>query len=308
MTKRLLILSMLLIILAGCAGSPVQEMVRSEPSVLGQSSANDTSLEAKSFSSGLNAPEAQPAQRMVIKNANLSIVVDDPAASLDAVAELAEELGGFVVSSNLTQVRTENGVRVPQADITVRVPAEELDQALEAIKSGAGRVLSENVSGEDVTQEYTDLESRLRNLESAEARLIQIMEQAEDTEDVLSVYNRLVEVQEQIELIKGQMQYYERSAALSAISVRIQANEAVQPLKIGNWQPVGVAKRAIQALINTLTFFGDAAIWILLYLLPVLLVLAVPFWLLWKLFRRWRKNRRTKRSEQAQESAQGSES
>jgi hypothetical protein len=168
-------------------------------------------------------------------------------------------------------------------------------------------VLSENVSGEDVTQEYTDLSSRLRNLENAEARLTQIMEQAEDTEDVLSVYNRLVEVQEQIELIKGQMQYYERSAALSAISVRIQADEAVQPLKIGGWQPVGVAKQALQALINTLTFFGDAAIWILLYLLPVLLVLVIPLWLLWVLFRRWRKNRRAKRGETVQEAEQTTE-
>jgi hypothetical protein len=307
MVKRFLILSALLILLAGCAGAPVQEMVRGEPAVLGQSSANDAALQEESFSAGLNAPDAEPVQRMVIKNAHLSIVVDDPAASQEAIAALAEDLGGFVVSSNLTQIRTESGVQVPQADITVRVPAEDLDQALDAIKSGAGRVLSENVSGEDVTQEYTDLSSRLRNLENAEARLTQIMEQAEDTEDVLSVYNRLVEVQEQIELIKGQMQYYERSAALSAISVRIQADEAVQPLKIGGWQPVGVAKQALQALINTLTFFGDAAIWILLYLLPVLLVLVIPLWLLWVLFRRWRKNRRAKRGETVQEAEQTTE-
>ena len=120
------------------------------------------------------------------------------------------------------------------------------------------------------------------------------MEQAYETEDVLSVYNRLVEVQEQIELIKGQMQYYEQSAALSAISVNIQANEAVRPLKIGNWQPVGVAKRAIQVLINTLEVIANLLIWIALYILPVVLVLYFPVRWIWKglkkLFARKKKN------------------
>jgi len=163
--------------------------------------------------------------------------------------------------------------------------------ALAEIKSGAGQILSENVSGQDITQEYTDLESRLRNLEQAEEQLTKIMEQAWETEDVLIVYNRLVEVQEQIELIKGQMKYYEQSAALSSISINIQANEAVQPLKIGNWQPVGVAKRALQALINTLKFLADMLIWIALYILPVALILFFPVRWLW----RWLKKGNAKR-------------
>ncbi len=142
--------------------------------------------------------------------------------------------------------------------------------------------MSENVTGQDVTQEYTDLESRLRNLERAEEQLVEILEGSYETEDVLSVYNRLVDIREQIEVIKGQMQYYEQSAALSSISVNIQANEAVQPLRIGNWQPVGVAKKAIQALINTLKFLANALIWIGLYILPVALILFFPARWIWK--------------------------
>lgn len=235
-----------------------------------------------SLSSYSGEESGQRLERMVIKNANLSIVVENPSESMDDVSQMASEMGGYVVSSNLTQVRTDRGVEVPQARITIRVPSEKLEQALEDIKTGAGKVLSENVSGEDVTKEYTDLESRLRHLNSAEEKLSQIMDEAADTEDVLRVYNRLVEVQEEIEMVKGQMQYYEQSAALSAISVTIQANEAVQPLKIGNWQPVGVAKKAIQALINTLQFFGDAAIWLGLFILPVLLIIYFPIRFAWK--------------------------
>jgi len=204
-----------------------------------------------------------------------------------------------VVSSNLYRVQTDSGQEIPEASIMVRVPAESLDQALDEIKSGAGQVLRENVSGQDVTQEYTDLASRLRNLERAEEQLVEILEASYSTDDVLSVYNRLVDIREQIEVIKGQMQYYEQSAALSSISVDIQANEAVQPLKIGNWQPVGVAKKAIQALINTVKVLANALIWIGLYILPVALVLFFPIRWIWRGLKKLNQRRKEKKSEQA---------
>jgi len=224
--------------------------------------------------------------------------VEEPGITLDSITKLADDLGGFVVSSNFYQIQVDGGLEVPQANITIRVPAEKLDQALAEIKSGAREILNETVSGQDVTQEYTDLGSRLKNLENAEAQLQEIMDQAWETEDVLTVYNRLVEVQEQIELIKGQMQYYEQSAALSAISVNIQANEAVQPLKIGNWQPVGVAKQAIQALINTLEKMVNILIWIGLYILPVGLILFFPVRWIWRWIKRQNTTRKEKKAQE----------
>ena len=120
------------------------------------------------------------------------------------------------------------------------VAAERLDEALTSIESESNRLpLTKNISSQDVTKDYTDLQSRLRNLEEAEAQLREIMASANKTEDVLSVYNQLVQVREQIEVTKGQIQYYEQSAALSAISVEILADEAVQPLTVGGWQPGG---------------------------------------------------------------------
>lgn len=249
---------------------------------------------AASFDQEILTSEAQV--RMVIKDASLSIVVEDPGATMQAISSLAEDLGGYVVTSNLFRTQTDSGLEVPQANVTLRVPADKLDQALEVIKSGAGQVLSENVSGQDVTQEYTDLDSRLRNLERAEEQLADIMEQTRNTEDVLNVYNRLVEVREQIEVIKGQMLYYERSAAMSSISVYIQANEAVQPLKIGNWQPVGVAKKAIQALINTLKTLANILIWMALYILPVAAILFFPARWLWKGIKTLNERRKERRA------------
>ena len=303
MKKTVVLFLIALMFLVGCqSNQAAYELVREESTVLGGSApAADQSQKSDGFNAQEGLGEIPQQERLVIKDGSLSIVVDDPVHSLEAISSMAEDLGGYVVRSNLSQVRTENGLEVPQANLTIRVPAERMDEALGMIKSGAGRVLSEQVTGQDVTQEYTDLGSRLRNLENAEKELTRIMEEAEDTEDVLNVYNRLVDVQEQIEVIKGQMQYFERSAAMSSISITIQADEAVQPLQIGGWQPAGVAKRALQALINTMTFFGDAAIWIALYLLPVLLVLMIPVVVAWGVLGGMLRRRKARKANQAEE-------
>ena len=305
MRKKIIILTILVILLSSCAGgfSPYDavSVERAAPMAKGvEFSADSISGEPESAIASASYSDQEfrtlnNQTRMVIKNASLSIVVEDPGATMDAISTLASDLGGFVVASNLYRIQLDGGLEVPQANITIRVPAEKLDQALEEIKSGAGQILNENISGQDVTQDYTDLESRLRNLENAEQQLTEIMEEAYKTEDVLSVYNRLVDVQEQIELIKGQMQYYEQSAALSAISVDIQANEAVQPLKIGNWQPVGVAKQAIQALINTFKVIANIVIYLVLLIIPVVLILYFPVRWIWKGLKRLFTRRKKKK-------------
>ena len=308
MFKRLLLLGLISLLLTACGSAPFRQTMSESIPPQGKNA---------DFGGEAYAPEAEvsyePSRssslteeglegRLVIKNASLSIVVEDPSATMDAISQMADEMGGFVVSSNLYQTRTDRGLEIPEANITIRVPAERLDQALHVIKSGAGDILSETVTGEDVTQEYTDLSSRLRNLENTEEQLTEIMKDANQTEEVLNVYNQLVEVREEIEIIKGQMQYYQQAAALSAISVSIQANEAVQPLQIGGWQPVGVAKRAIQALINTLEFFGDALIWLLIYIVPVVLILYFPIRWIWKglkrLFSRRKKNQKEEKQQE----------
>ena len=243
---------------------------------------------------GDEVAEAASAERLVIKNANLSLVVDDPDASMMEIAALAERLGGFVVSSNLYKSTTSAGLEVPGAYITIRVPAEHFQETIDNLRERSIDVLSDNQSGEDVTAAYTDLQSRLRNLEDAEALLRQIMEDADSTEDVLNAFNQLNYITEQIELLKGQIQYYEESAALSAISIELVANEAVQPIQIGPWTPVGAAKDAIEALIRSLQGIVEAVIWLALYVLPVVVVIGVPLWLIGRGVSRLVTNRRTK--------------
>jgi hypothetical protein len=286
----------------GIAGAPdyayePEYMYAYEESIAPGYDMNDEYLYAEAeAANSFNAPSPVQ-QRIVIMNAELSIVAADPLATMDAIVELAEERGGFVVSSNMYQMQLDSGLEVPRASITIRVPAEDLNDSIAEIEELATQVQSKNVSGQDITREYTDLQSRLRNLEAAEKQLTNIMDSATKTEDVLSIYNQLTRVREEIEVIKGQIKYYEESAALSAISVNITADAAVQPLTIGGWQPVGVAKDAIQALINVLKFFGNALIYIVLLLLPILIILAIPVVILLYFIRFLSRQRKKRKAE-----------
>jgi len=125
--------------------------------------------------------------------------------------------------------------------------------------------------------------------------LVEIMDAARRIEDVLQVYNQLVDVRGQIEVIKGQMQYYERAAALSAIEVDIIADTADQPLQIGKWQPRGVAKDALETLINYLQGFVDFLIWMAILVLPMAATVLAPLYLIGRSFLKWRRGRKAKK-------------
>lgn len=243
-------------------------------------------------------------ERLVIRNADMSLVVKDPEAAMTAISSLATELGGFVVSTNLYQSYTSDGTPVPEASVVIRVPAEKLDEALKAIKADAIEVQTETQSGQDVTSQYVDLESQLKNLEAAEKQLVEIMSKAEKTEDVINVFNQLTSIRGQIESIKGQMKYFEESAALSAISVRLVAEQTVKPIEIAGWKPEGTLRDAVQSLIYFWQDFVDFLIVFVVSFLPKLITVAfvfgVPIWLIVRSIRK--SNRRRKAAEVLQES------
>ncbi len=275
-------------------GAPMEMPSSPDMSFAGEMVTMD-SMEENYGGGGASAPQAANAERLVIQNASLTIVVDQPEETMQSITALAERFGGFVVDSYLYQRTLANGIQAPSASITIRVPAERLTEALDLIEQDARTVDNRSLSGQDVTAEYTDLQSRLRNLEDAEAMLRQIMQDAEDTEDVLAAFNQLNYITEQVEVLKGQIKYYEESAAMSSISVELIASQAVQPITIGGWEPVGVAKDAIQALLSALQSIVNALIWLVLYALPILLVLGYPLYLLV----RWLRKRRAPGSKPA---------
>lgn len=235
-------------------------------------------------------------ERMVIQNVDMSIVVADPKARMDEIADMAVRMGGFVVSSNLYRsTYGPNQIEVPEGSMTIRVPAEKLDEALASIKENVVEVTYENRSGQDVTSQYVDLQSRLKAKQEAEKNLLKIMDTAEKAEDVLAIYMQVQNIQTEIESLKGQIQYYEEAAALSAISIRLVAEETVKPIEIGGWKLQGTANDAIQDLIRFTQGFTRFLIRFFLTILPALILIAIPAYLVFlggrALFRKFRKSK-----------------
>jgi hypothetical protein len=298
--KAAFALVILSLLLAGCSAKTSNLSSPQAPAVT-------TELQRAASVAGLPAPSidksaystdqtAASVDKLVIKNATLSIAVDDPHKSMDNITQMADAMGGFVVTADMYQQTLNNGVQVPQVSMTIRVPVDRLNEALTTIKKETDQpIISENVSSQDVTADYTDLNSRLTNMQAAEKQLQEIMASATKTEDVLSVYSQLVSVREQIELIKGQMKYYEQSAALSSISIQLIPNASMQPITIAGWQPKGVAKQALQSLIHTLQSLANFGIRLAILYIPVLLVIFVPIGLIiWGIVSLVRKIRRPK--------------
>ena len=270
------------------------EMIAMEEPAMVEEAANDYD----DYEAGSGMVPSYNAERVVIKNADLSLIVIDPAAALETIGNMADEKGGFVVNSNIHKITSTTGKELPAGYITIRVPAEILDETLAEIKAlvedADTDILNESVSGQDVTSEVTDLESRLRNLESAESQLLDIMDNATDTEDVMSVFTELTSIRENIEVIEGQLKYYQESAKLSAISINLQAKEAVAPITIGGWRPSLTLQRAAQALLDGLKFIANALIWIVIFVTPIALVLGLPIYFIIKSA----KKRRMKKKEE----------
>ncbi len=229
---------------------------------------------------GENQPAQTDVQRVILRNAALTIVVADPAAVIDSIMTLANEMGGWVVSSNATQREDSAGNTVTSGTVVVRVPAARLDEALMQIRSGALEVRNENITGQDVTAEYVDLSSRLTNLRAAEARLLEIMGSAQRTEDVLAVERELTRVRGEIETIEGRLRYFDEAAAYSSVTVTVlpPTPDVVQVQSAG-WSAGGTVERALGTLLGLVQGLIDLGINLLIvigpFALPTLLVALV---------------------------------
>ena len=207
----------LAIVLSACATAASQEPVQSLSPMDSPGSANREGYDGAGVpvtDASTGKQQSADIQRLVIKNADLIIVVDDPYASMATIMEMADQMEGYIVSSKSFKTKADNGVEVPQATVAVRVPAERLDEALALIRKLTNDpvqdIRSENVTGQDVTADYIDLQSQLTNLQNTEIQLQRIQDSATKTEDVLNVFNRLTDIRQQIEQKKGQMKYYRR--------------------------------------------------------------------------------------------------
>lgn len=238
----------------------------------------------------VNVQSQQGADRLIIRTGNLAIVVEDSEASALAIAQVADARGGWLVASDLYE---SSGAK--RGSVTIRLPAEAFDATLAEIKDLALEVRSENTSSQDVTEEFVDLESRLANLEATADRVRAFLDEARNVEEALQVNQELSRLESEIEVIKGRMQYLSQSAAFSTLTVDLIPDELSQPIEIGGWQPEGVAKDAVEALVTTLQGLVTLLIWGAILCLPLALLVGLPLFFLGRFFYRRRRARKAEK-------------
>jgi len=209
--------------------------------------------------------------RLVVQESNLSLVVKNVRESSDKAIDWAKSVGGYMVSSSLSQPE-----EAPYAYVVLRIPAKDLKPAIEYFRSLAIKVSSENLLGTDVTDEYTDIGARLETLNKTKAKFEEILSKAVAVNDILTVQRELISLQDQIDSLKGRQQYLEKTAELAKISLYLSTDEFSLPYAPSQpFRPEAIFKQAVRSLVGTLRGGAKLLIWVGVYSPIWLLILGV---------------------------------
>ncbi|MDP2735187.1 MAG: DUF4349 domain-containing protein [bacterium] len=219
----------------------------------------------------------------IIKTGALDLIVDDVSATASRVSTLAVGNGGFVQHSSVSE--REDGTKF--GNVTVRVPAERFENTLEEIKSYAALVRSESSSGQDVTEQFTDLQAQLRNARAQEQVYLDILQDTETVSDVLAVQQQLGMIRSTIESLEGRIQYLENKTSYSTISLFLSEEPTVRiPTKA--FRPGTTLKEAAQALIAVFQNLAEGVIWFTVVGGGILVPLGLLVWVVILLLRKYR--------------------
>jgi len=234
-----------LVLISGCGASTSEA-----PSVPGEGGRDESLVPAGQDDHETEEPTED---RKIVKTGSMTLEVEDIAETMDKVAEMTDELNGYVVSSYKHEY--ERGV---SGHITIRVPSEKFDEAFARLRQLAIAVPYETTTATDVTEEYVDLEAQLSNLRATETQYLALMEKAETVEDMLKVQKELSNVRGQIEQIEGRMQYLEHTSETALIDVTLEETKGLaEP-----WSASAVLKSAVRGL----TTFGRGLATVLIWL------------------------------------------
>jgi len=231
---------------------------------------------------------AVPTERKIIRNADIGLESSTPEEAQKKIASVAESAGGFVVETQQSSSDRRSGVR-DTVTMTVRVPADKFNEALDEIRKAADRVIIETVKGQDVTEEFIDIEARLKAKRALEEQFMEIMKRANSVDDALNVQRQLAEVRGEIEKIEGRKRFLENQTSLSTIKVRIQTPAAISASGAGFFSKLA---EAINTGIEAATSFVLGLVTFAIAVLPFIIFICLPVFLvlryLWKRLRRRR--------------------
>lgn len=246
------------------------------------------SLAASTAQTSEGGAAAEPAKvqvqaeagRKLVRTVDLEIAVKDTETAAQQIQALATSLGGFV--SDVNAQRSES---LMHYEITVRVPANRLDEALAGLRKLAVRIDREKLSTEDVTDRFVDLSAQVRNLQATETELRGLLaesrERGRKVDDVMAIYHELTSIRGQIEQIQGQINALEKLAALSTVHLSVRPDSVAAPIVRGDeWRPAETMRTSLRTLVKVIQNLADVAIVVVIVILPVILPILLLVWLL----------------------------
>ncbi len=213
------------------------------------------------------APSPSVTPKKIIKNGSLTLVVDSTEGNVSTIAKLIEGKEGFVESSHVT----DRGDAGKQASLTLRLPVASFSETMEALKALATLVEDERVSGQDVTEQFIDLEARLRNLKATEQQFLETLRRAFTIEDILKVQDRLSQVRSQIESLEGQLKYLANQTDLATINVTL-SEEPTVTLSLRDFRPVTILKASVSVLVQGLIVLFNLLVQFVIVWIPLVLI------------------------------------
>jgi hypothetical protein len=243
----------------------------------------------------------QDTNRKIIKNADVRLLVKDTDVAIDRTTQIIGDLGGYIISSRVWY-QDYYGNNLKYSTMTLGVPVDQFERALTRLRELAIRVLDENASGEDVTDQYVDLQSQLQNLEATRARIQEFLKDAKTVDEALRINQELANIESQIEQIKGRMNYLADRSSFSTITINFEPEFPIltptptptitptfTPRPTSTpipWKPGETFTDARNTVVSAYQGIINFLIWMVVVVIPVLLPFALIIWAGWKLLSR----------------------
>jgi hypothetical protein len=227
-------------------------------------------------------PQADISDRMVIQESNLSLLVKDVVDTRNKILGFTKENGGYMVNAS-----TSNPQDAPTANITIRIPSDKLQASLDFFHSLSIKVVSENLIGTDVTDQYVDIDTRIAQLEKTRNKFESILESATKISDITDLTQQILSYQNQIDSYKGQQDSLKKNAELAKLTIYLSTDEMALPYAPSEtFRPNVIFKLAVRSLVGSLRNLATKTIWIGVYS-----VIWVPALIIFFVVRKWWKKR-----------------
>jgi len=233
--------------------------------------------------------------RMIVKNADIRLIVEDTDVAIDRSMQIVGDAGGYIISSRVWY-QDYYGNNLKYASVTIGVPVDEFETVLRRLRGLAVQVVDETASGDDVTEQYVDLQSQLVNLEATRARIQEFLKDTKSVDEALRVNQELANIEAQIEQIKGRMNYLTDRSAFSTVTINLEPEFPVlTPTPTSTpkptatpvpWKPADTFNEAKGTVTVVYQGIANFLIWLVVVILPIVLPPALILWGMWKLLNR----------------------